>query len=256
MNGDEPAIKPYWRKTLSPEAKYYRKETSALDKQMVDQLYREEKSKEHHEQDHNLFFNKSDAKADFDFWSKAAHWTLNEAIALTFGKDPRVVTCDRVEDMKFCESPFVEKFIELRDLTDRAKTGKKLFDPVLPGNYIAWARQNDIPFPLELADMVVARGNDIPNWKKAYDDLLAQKEEYSRQVKLLLEKRDKDEKLLEDRIVQLELDLANSQKQNTKTTEKSLSTRERETLLNIIIGISSEPPALSDLYLYITFLIF
>jgi hypothetical protein len=36
------------------------------------------------------FFNRPHANADFDHWSKAAHWTLDEAIALSLGKAPEV----------------------------------------------------------------------------------------------------------------------------------------------------------------------
>lgn len=37
------------------------------------------------------FFNRANAEADLDHWSKTAYWTLDEAVALTFGKKPRVV---------------------------------------------------------------------------------------------------------------------------------------------------------------------
>jgi hypothetical protein len=39
------------------------------------------------------FFNQPDAVADYDHWSKTAHWTLDEAIALSFGKAPEAAFC-------------------------------------------------------------------------------------------------------------------------------------------------------------------
>lgn len=223
---------------LSPEAEDYRKELMAFDKQKIERLYKEELKNEYNENDQKRFFNETDADADFDFWSKASHWTLDECIALTFGKDPRVVTWIELKKILSYTSPFVEKFIEIRDLTTRAKQWQKLFDPVLPGIYIGWARQNDIPFPQELVDMVVARGNHIPDWKKSYDTLLLAKNEYSEQVKLLLEKRDTVEKFLKDRISQLELEPPKTPKQGHVITEKSLTVRERETVLKLIIGMA------------------
>lgn len=37
-------------------------------------------------------FNLPHGSADFDYWSKAAHWTLDEALGLSFGKAPERVT--------------------------------------------------------------------------------------------------------------------------------------------------------------------
>ena len=42
-------------------------------------------------------FNQPYAAADFVHWSKAAHWTLDEAIALSFGKAPEVVKWEVVK---------------------------------------------------------------------------------------------------------------------------------------------------------------
>jgi hypothetical protein len=38
------------------------------------------------------FYNRPEARADFAFWLKLDYWTLDEAVALLLGKDPRVVT--------------------------------------------------------------------------------------------------------------------------------------------------------------------
>jgi hypothetical protein len=36
------------------------------------------------------FYNQPYANADFNHWSRAAHWTLDEAVALSLGKNPEV----------------------------------------------------------------------------------------------------------------------------------------------------------------------
>lgn len=45
-------------------------------------------------------FNLPSANADFVHWAKAAHWTLDEAIALSFGKEPEIVTWKKIEPLK------------------------------------------------------------------------------------------------------------------------------------------------------------
>lgn len=116
------------------------------------------------------FFHQPDAAADYDHWSKAAHWTLDEAIALSLGKAPEVVTWERVNPLVHV-SPFAKQFERLRDLARRAAQWGQLFHPVLPGIFLGWAKRNDIPYPKELEEKVVARGNHIVDWKAAYDQL-------------------------------------------------------------------------------------
>ena len=63
---------------------------------------------------------------------KAQHWTLDEAVALAFGKAPEVVSWSSVSPFFISASPFALKYSRLRDLALRAKQWEKLFDPVLP----------------------------------------------------------------------------------------------------------------------------
>jgi hypothetical protein len=42
------------------------------------------------------FFNQPHAAADFEHWSKLAHWTLDEAVALSSGKAPERVNWEAV----------------------------------------------------------------------------------------------------------------------------------------------------------------
>src|SRR6185436_9706811 len=86
-----------------------------------------------------LFFHQPWANADFSHWSKAAHWTLDEAIALSFGKAPEHVTWEKVKSVAVI-SPFAGQYARRRDLALRAMHWKQLFDPVLPGIFLAWAK--------------------------------------------------------------------------------------------------------------------
>jgi hypothetical protein len=91
-------------------------------------LYEHEQEKERHElqakaerEEQQRFFNLPNAKADFTHWSKAAHCTLDEAVALSFGKAPEVVNWARVKELVHI-SPFAFKYGRVRDLVLRAKT--------------------------------------------------------------------------------------------------------------------------------------
>jgi hypothetical protein len=79
-----------------------------------------------------LYFHQPIANADYEYWSRMAHWSLDEAIALSFGKAPERVNWGNVNG--FVEiSPFAFQYSRRRVLALRAVHWKQLFDPVLPG---------------------------------------------------------------------------------------------------------------------------
>jgi len=140
-------------------------------------LHREEKEAEQaalrakmEQEERERFFNQPYATADLDHWSRAAHWTLDEAVALSLGKAPEIVNSKSVMPHSNV-SPFTKRYARLRDLAARAVPWKQLYDPVLPGIFLGWARQNEISYPEELERLVRARGHHIANWKTLYDDL-------------------------------------------------------------------------------------
>jgi hypothetical protein len=58
------------------------------------------------------FFNQPRAEADFEHWSKFAYWTLDEAIALSLGKTPQIVTWEEVKE-----------YTGIRSFASRTKVG-------------------------------------------------------------------------------------------------------------------------------------
>lgn len=80
-------------KLLEEQREAYLKELKNLTPGEVDRLYRlmqverEELNKNNKEVDEQTrFFNQPDVDADYDYWSKAATWSIDEAIALSFGR--------------------------------------------------------------------------------------------------------------------------------------------------------------------------
>jgi hypothetical protein len=76
----------------------YRAELAALSADELVARYNAEKQREYDQlvakgelDERDRFFNQPHAAADFVHWSKMAHWTLDEAVALSFGKTPELV---------------------------------------------------------------------------------------------------------------------------------------------------------------------
>jgi hypothetical protein len=162
---------------LRPQVDAYRAELAALAPNDLAARFDAERGKEAEETRQQLereegerFFHHPRAKADFEHWAKAAHWTLDEAIALSFGKAPEVVRWDAVTNF-VKQSPFAFAYQRRRDLALRAVQWKQLYDPVLPGIFLAWAKRSDLPVPPELEAAVTARGVTIADWQSLYERL-------------------------------------------------------------------------------------
>jgi hypothetical protein len=184
------------------------------------------------------FFNQPHAQADFDHWSRAAHWTLDEAVALSFGKAPERVNWEKVKPFVQV-SEFAFQYQRRRDLALRARAWEQLFDPVLPGIFVAWAKRTDIPVPPELEAALTARGTQIADWKTHYDNLSAKFDEHHQSWLEICEKKDGQIRhLLQQREeLQNRLDSAATPALSA-TPEISLGTRERESLLKLVIGMA------------------
>jgi hypothetical protein len=106
------------------------------------------------EEERRRFFHSASATANFEYWCKAAYWTLDEAIALVLGKEPSVVTPAAMKPFRHV-SPFVANFERLRNLAARAVWAGSLFDPVFPSIFANWAVDTEIPLPDEILKRVL-----------------------------------------------------------------------------------------------------
>jgi len=203
-------------------AEEFREALSALTKPEIRKLYGEELAKQHLENDQRRIFSQSYADADFDYWAKMADWTLDEAIALSFGKNPSVVSWTALEKIPAYLSPFVRKYGARRELALRALKWKKLYDPVLPPIFIDWVKKTNISFPDELAEKVGAIDGGWVDWKTQYKELLKTSRTDLASANEINEHKNQTIRDLE----------------NAKPEVKSLHTKERETLLKLIIGMA------------------
>lgn len=154
----------------------------------------------------SFFFHQPDAQADFEHWSKAAYWSIDEAVALLLGKDPEIVTWAKIEPLKD-ESTFARDFARVRDLAMRSKEVNELTERNHPGRFLEWARQRNLKISGELIAAVEAAGVQIIDWQERYLRLKVEHDEQSKLTRELA--KDLDDVVtrnteLQDRIAQLD----------------------------------------------------
>jgi hypothetical protein len=260
-----PDAEKAWRQTISYDpakphggllgdhlqAAEYAAELARKDPAELQELYEAELAKHEQElatlQEAGLPWNQPSARADFEHWSKASYWSLEEAVALSFGRSPVQVGW---ETMKLYThiSPFARAYEQKRDLVLRAKGVQQLYEPVIPTFFLAWAKRIGIEVDKDLVAAVEARGEQIADWKTRFDELegnfnrllgvandfretaSTQIEKLQGMVATLTEERDQ----LLRRLEEANRDRSSRDEQK----EKVLGTRERETLLRLIIAMA------------------
>lgn len=109
------------------------------------------------------FFNQPRAGADFAHWAKLDYWTIEEAIALCFGRSPRRVNRNLLEPLRG-ESRFAKQFMDALEIATRACAMNQIQESNIPSFFIAWAKRLELPFPTELEALVAKRG-PILDWQ-------------------------------------------------------------------------------------------
>ncbi len=175
------------------------------------------------------FYNQPNAQADFGHYCLCANWTLDEAVALTFGKNPELVNWKSVEPLVRV-SAFAKDYAKRRDLTQRAKWAKQLYDPVYPSIFLAWAKTR-FPLPERLTTTALDNGISLKGWQELYEEALRN---WKAQVQNLLASHSSELSaaaaalgVYRERVDELE---ALRQHELVEPIEKPLKTRERENL--------------------------
>ncbi len=163
-----------WRALMQAKIEERRKELEALSVAERTRLVETARAKELEEwkqkaeqEERARFFNQPHARADLDHWGKMAYWSLDEGIALSFGREPRVVTWKSVEPLVQV-SPFAKQFADRREIAIRAAVVNEIAQSNIPGAFIAWAKRIGWSFPPELESKVAERG-PIADWRSMYE---------------------------------------------------------------------------------------
>ena len=261
---------------LSEAAGAYRRELAALPKDeleglvsaQLDAVLRIARDKAEKEEQQRSF-NQPWAKADFDHWAKMSYWTIDEAVALSLGKNPKSA------DWKYIQpiigiSPFAAEFAAKRELLLRAKKMGQLWESTIPSVFLAWAERMRFSVPAEMVSALKALGIQIADWKSLFDqrkgtidqlqqkvvekkaDRLAaikdhsatitkmgnQRSELAAGYSSLIDQKDNFIALKDERIASLEARLNDLETAPLAKPEKPLGAKERDSLLKLVIGMA------------------
>ena len=78
---------------------------------------------------------------DYAVWAKYPSWTVEEAIALSFGKNPKLVNWFTIQPL-IEESEFAKEYAVLRNLVLRAVDIGVLTEKVRPTDFVSWLKLN------------------------------------------------------------------------------------------------------------------
>ncbi|SDO57057.1 hypothetical protein [Phyllobacterium sp. OV277] len=255
---------------------HYKDELEALSPNELNQLilktrtrYEEIAKEKANKEEQARSFNQHHAKANFEHWAKMAYWSIDEAVALSLGRDPNYASWKHIQSLTSI-SPFAAQFSAKREIAIRAKTMGQLWEQTIPSNFLAWAERMGFEFPTELVDSIQVLGIQIADWKTLYD---GQKKLNEAMQNQLVEKHDshmsslhehsayiaktreeqsrlierykdlmaiKDDTIAdrEEHVQRLMARIAEIETGHGQSKEKSLSIRERESLLKLIIGMA------------------
>ena len=167
-------------------------ELRALDKSAVEERYHahcraadDSERRLEEEKDKSEFFNSPGAQADLSRWKRKKHWHPEEAVALSLGKNPKIVNLETLTQLRRPMSPFFSEFREKMEALQRAISAVHILTPLKPNEFIAWAVNEGFSLPLELN----ATHRTDPSEEEAQDD------EINPKYILLLSDRNGDEAL-------------------------------------------------------------
>ena len=161
---DDLAIVIKWRDVLAINR--YAQELEELPTQDLFAFYRQESKARNIEieedprsldQNRGWFFDQPDAQADFEYWSKAEYWTSDEAVAISFGKNPKVVTGEALKNY-LGKAQFADNYFLRCDLLDRAIQSDRLPKEIPPADFLEWVHQRSIPIPSALTNCLAGLG--------------------------------------------------------------------------------------------------
>ena len=139
---------------LRKEILGYEKEILSLDRPSFEKLYSQILEETNQEREQSYFFNQPDAQADFDYWARLSSWKVEEAVALSFGKNPKVVTLKNIVQNGVKDSNFGNEFLGVLEIVTRAVEDGVLDKKLKPSVFLAWAKGLKISVPDGLIEAV------------------------------------------------------------------------------------------------------
>lgn len=172
-------------------------------------------------------YNQPTAQADFPYWAQQSYWTAEELVALSLGRDPRVVHWDYLRHyVKVWD--FARDFGGRLQTAMRAVTMGQLHQQVTPSFALAWARRMGVSVPGGLVSAVEGLGDQIADWKAmcdAKDAALAEMRAENARLAVALDEAQRGQ-------------VVRAATVKPAPVERPLAARERETLYKIMITMA------------------
>ena len=204
----------------------------ALVKEEEDKLAAERKAKRKAEEG-KRFFNQPGSEADFSYWARAATWTVEEGLALSFGKDPDFVTWEKLKSITQV-SPFAAEYARRKRLVERAVAQRQLTSPLVHAVFLAWLTKMGLSYPPDLGAEVQTYAPRMIEWSVALREVMNSP---SRQQSVSL--GENPEKTQPTEVASSSVAQSTSAPvPSSEPQAKPLITRERETVLKLIIGMA------------------
>jgi len=218
---DPEVLKIYEQKLLA-----YREELEAMPSENLATIfdaeqaaYQKELFKRISKDEKRRFFSQPKATANFNHWSKASYWTLDEGVALVLGKEPEFVNWKNIEPFK-SRSPFAKRYMRVYDLARRACVAHELQNKNSPKIFLAWARKNEFDIPHELSQLVKVRRGTPPRLE----------EEYTKPKQLFDQQA--------TNLIKLQKEKDSIQEKLNEITKAPLHESERNSLLKLVYGMA------------------
>lgn len=98
-------------------------------------------------------FNKTSAVPNYSFWTGRESWQVDEAVALSLGRDPKTISWSELQKL-VSKSPFAAQYEQRRDDVLRAIEAKRegLHPFIDPAMFIKWAESRNLDLPAELRE--------------------------------------------------------------------------------------------------------
>jgi hypothetical protein len=207
-----------WTDEARAARAYFQKLESLSDVELISKAAEEQRLKAEREEERReqqFPFNKMEAMADAevcDYWCKASYWTPEDAVALALGRNPKLVTRKSVHVYQHM-SKFATAYLDLERLVDRACSTLELSPRMTPQSFENWAGLKQISLPEDLKTALRNRGASSVDWKTAYEQEKARNAELGGMIEEM-------------------------RRAKSATPAQSIATRERDSLLKLVIGMA------------------
>ncbi len=116
----------------------------------------------------NIFYNHPKNDADVEYWGKLPFWNLEEAVSLSFGKNPKTVNITTLKP-HLQVSDFARKFSERLEHVQRAEITRQLSKFCKPDAFIDWALRMGIDVPWSLQKVVFTFLPRQTDWQARFE---------------------------------------------------------------------------------------